>query len=321
MSHAQELRPTADPALKRWAIRAALRLGFKAPSRWPVPVSWLRRGMEASAVLFRADPRAYLTSTTVSGVPVDTLHPAIPAGLHIIHLHGGAFFTGSRRTHRALASELCVRAQATVHLPDYRLAPEHPWPAAPDDAMAVWRSLRTQVPAERIVLSGDSAGCALALGLAQALRDRGEAGPAALLLISPYLDLSLTAPSIRAQRTRDPMVTEHALRRGGDAYRGNVSATDPRISPLFASLRGLPPSLVQVGSDEILLDDARRFARQAQRAGSTVRLQAWPGAWHDFQLFARALPSASLALDELALWATQHARPATTSPTFQRKAV
>jgi epsilon-lactone hydrolase len=321
MNQAPGLRPTSDPALKRWALRAALRLSFKAPSRWPVPASWLRRGMEASAVLFPADPRAYLTSTRVNGVPVDTLHPAIPAGLHIIHLHGGAFFTGSRRTHRALASELCVRAQATVHLPDYRLAPEHPWPAAPDDVMAVWRSLRAQVPAAQIVLSGDSAGCALALGLAQTLRDRGEAGPAALLLISPYLDLSLTAPSIRALRTLDPMVTEHALRRGGDAYRGDIPAADPRVSPLFGGLQELPPSLVQVGSDEILLDDARRFALQAQRAGSTVRLQEWPGAWHDFQLFARALPSASLALDELALWATRHAQAAAPSSTFQRKAV
>lgn len=310
-----------DPALLRLAIRAALRLGFKAPSLLPWPVPWLRRGMDGSAVLFRADPRAVAAPVMLGGVPTDTLRAPKAIGVHIIHLHGGAFFTGSRRTHRALASALCLRTGATVHVPEYRLAPEHPWPAAPDDAMAVWRALRDSgVPAERIVLSGDSAGCALALGLAQALRDRAEAGPAALLMISPYLDLTLHAPSIQTLRRRDPMLTAHALRRGGDAYRGTLSAGDARVSPLFGALHRLPPTLVQVGSDEILLDDARRFTRQALQQGSTVALQEWPGGWHDFQLFAHALPSASLALDDLAQWAVQHAQRPPFTTAFARRA-
>lgn len=300
-----------DPAPRRLAIRAALRLGFKAPSLLPLPTSWLRRGMEASSALFPVSPQVRIVSGALGGVPVDTHEPPGSRGVqlvHIVHLHGGAFFTGSRRTHRALAAGLAMRSSATVHLPDYRLAPEHPWPAAPHDVHTVWNTLRQRgVPAERIVLSGDSAGCALALGLAQALRERGEPGPAALLLISPYLNLSLQAPSVRTLKRRDPMVTAHALRRGGDAYRGPLAADDPRVSPFFGALHGLPPTLVQVGSDEILLDDARRFARLAALAGSTVALQEWPGAWHDFQLFSAWLPSASRALDALAGWAVQHA--------------
>lgn len=297
-----------DSTLRRLAIRAALRLSFKAPSRLPLPVSWLRRGMELGSALFPVDPRVAVVSAELGGIPTDTLQPPAPAGFQLIHLHGGAFFTGSRRTHRALAAELALRSGATVHLPDYRLAPEHPWPAAPQDVLAVWQSLRARgIPAQSIVVSGDSAGCALALGLAQTLRDRDEDGPAALLMVSPYLDLGLTAPSLRTLRRRDPMVTVHALRRGGDAYRGAIDAGDARVSPLFGALHGLPPALVQVGSDEILLDDARRYAQRATQAGSRVLLQECTGAWHDFQLFNAALPSASHALDELAQWAARHA--------------
>ena len=311
-----------DSALLRWMIRTALRLCFKVPSLLPLPVSWLRQGMEASAVLFPVDPRVAISVDTLGGVLTDTLQPAVHAGFHIVHLHGGAFFTGSRRTHRALAAQLSLRSGACVHLPDYRLAPEHPWPAAPNDALAVWMALRARgIPAERIVLSGDSAGCALAIGLAQALRDKGEAGPAALLLMSPYLDLSLCAASVRRLRWRDPMVTERALRRGGDAYRASIPATDARVSPLFGELHGLPPALVQVGSDEILLDDARRYATLARHAGSQVLLQETAGAWHDFQLFCAALPSAGRAMDELAAWAAHHALPPDTHSLMDKAAI
>lgn len=298
---------TPQEAWRRSLIRAALRMGFKAPSRWPLPVSWLRAGMEASAMLFQLAQGVSRHSGHLGGVPTDTFSPARATGLHILHLHGGAFFTGSRRTHAGLASQLCARSGARVHLIDYRLAPEHPWPAAPQDVHRAWLALRDQgVAPERIVVSGDSAGGALALGLAQQLRERGEPGPAALLLLSPFLDMSLCAPSVQALAARDPMVTEAALRRGAKAYRGSMSALDPLVSPLWGDLAGLPPCLVQVGDDEILLDDALRFEQMATRQGSTVTLQRWPGAWHDFQLFAHLLPSAATALDELAIWAKAH---------------
>lgn len=300
---------TPQETWRRRAIRAALRLGFKAPSRWPLPVSWLRAGMEASALLFPLAPGVTRHSGYLGGVPVDTFSPARATGLHILHLHGGAFFTGSRRTHAGLASQLCARAGAHVHLIDYRLAPEHPWPAAPKDVRRVWLALREQgVAPQRIVVSGDSAGGALALGLAQQLKERDEPGPAALLLLSPFLDMGLEAPSVRKLAAADPMVTEAALRRGARAYRGQLPSHDPRVSPLWGDLGELPPCLVQVGDDEILLDDALRFEQMATRQGSTVVLQRWPGAWHDFQLFAHVLPSAARALDELAHWAQAHAQ-------------
>ena len=266
--------------------------------------------MEISACLFPLAPGVRRSTGFLGGVPSDVFKGAADEGLHILHLHGGAFFTGSRRTHAALASELCARSGATVHLLDYRLAPEHPWPAAPSDVLQAWQALRDQgVAADQIVVSGDSAGGALALGLAQHLRDQGEPGPAALLMISPFLDLRLNAPSVRALADADPMVTEAALRRGGDAYRGGLAHGDPRISPLMGELHGLPPTLVQVGSDEILLDDALRLEQLASPQGSTVVVQTWEGAWHDFQLFARLLPSAARALDELAAWARAKALP------------
>ena len=298
---------TPQEGWRRSLIRAALRLGFKAPSRWPLPVGALRAGMEASAMLFPLASGVSRHSGHLGGVPSDTFSPARATGLHILHLHGGAFFTGSRRTHAGLASQLCARSGARVHLIDYRLAPEHPWPAAPKDVRRAWLALREQgVASQRIVVSGDSAGGALAVGLAQQLRERGEPGPAALLLVSPFLDLGLGATSVRALAARDPMVTEAALRRGATAYRGALPVHDPRVSPLWGDLSGLPPCLVQVGDDEILLDDALRFEQMASRQGSTVALQRWPGAWHDFQLFAHALPSAASAIDELARWAQAH---------------
>lgn len=297
-----------NEALRRAVVRGALRLSFKIPSRWPLPVGWLRAGMQASAALFPMAAGVRRTSGLLGGVPTDSFSLPNSQGIHLLHLHGGAFFTGSRRTHAGLASELCARSGGTAHLIDYRLAPEHPWPAAPQDVMRAWQALRKQgVAAERIVVSGDSAGCALALGLAQELRDLGEPGPAALLMISPFLDLTLTAPSVRALASIDPMLTEVALRRGADAYRGALPAADPRVSPLMGDLRGLPPTLVQVGSDEILLDDALEFERRARLQGSSVSLQTWAGAWHDFQLLARVVPSAAQALDDLAHWAVSHA--------------
>lgn len=147
---------------------------------------------------------------------------------------------------------------------------------------------------------------ALILALAVALRDRGQPLPAGLVMISPYLDLTLSLPSVTANAGRDPMTTAIALRRGGDAWRGGIAAGDPRVSPLHADLRGLPPVLVQAGEDEILLDDARVFAERALAAGVPTDLHIYPGMWHNFQMFNALIAPAEQALDEIGLFIRQH---------------
>ncbi|HEX5354803.1 MAG TPA: alpha/beta hydrolase [Aquabacterium sp.] len=297
-----------DPIWKRTLVRAGLRLSFKWPSLLPLPVGILRKGMDASARVFKVRDDVLIQPSILGGVPGEVLRLQQGARkLHILHFHGGAFFTGSCHTHRALAAEMAARCQAVVHLLDHRLAPEHPYPAALHDGLVAWQALLNQgVPPQHIVLSGDSGGCAQVLALVQHLRDRRESLPAALYMMSPYLDLRLRAASVQGRRWGDPMVTAHALRRGGDAYRRGISVDDPRVSPLLGSLKGLPPALVQVGSDEILLDDALNFRQFAHQAGCVVQLVQYQGYWHNFQMFAGTLRAADQALNELAHFVRLH---------------
>ncbi|WP_321853982.1 alpha/beta hydrolase [Burkholderia cenocepacia] len=219
----------------------------------------------------------------------------------MLHFHGGAFFTGSSKTHRAMGSEFAVRGKVNVYMPDYRRAPEHPYPAALDDGWAAYHALLEQgYQPHDIVLGGDSGGCALILSLAIRLRDRNLPLPAGLVMLSPFLDLTLNSASIEIYRRRDPMVSRYALLRGANAFRGAIAADDPRVSPLFADLHGLPTTLIQVGGDEILLDDAIRFATRARDAGMPVENQIHDGMWHNFQMFNRFVEPADRALDDIA---------------------
>lgn len=290
---------SVQDALTALAIKTSLRLLFKAPSRLPVPLASLRHAMDQSSALLRVNPEAEVSEFELDGISGEFI-AAPHAARVIIHLHGGAFFAGSTRTHRAFASHLAVRANAGVFLPNYRLAPEHPWPAALQDSLAIWDLVRQQgYEPERIVLSGDSAGGTHALNLALALRDNGETGPAGMVLVSPFLDLRLSNPSVRALARKDPMLTAHTLKRGADAYRGNHAVDDPRISPILADFFNLPPTLVQTGADEILLDDARFFAERARAAGVNARCQVFENMWHDFQIFHGLIPEADLAIEDM----------------------
>ncbi len=288
------------------AIKTGLRATFKLPGTLPLPLSLLRRGMAQGRHGLRIRREAGISSDSTGGVPGLLITPPGPASAVVLPLHGGAFFAGSPETHRGLGGELAVRAQAAVPLPDYRLAPEHRWPAAPDDALAVYQGLLAAGhAAARIVVSGDSCGANLALGLALRLRELGLPQPAGLVLLSPFVDLTLGNPSVTNLAERDPMLTAHVLRRGGDAWRGPLAADDPRVSPAFADLAGLPPLLIQVGSEEILLDDALRLAERARADGVTVDCHVHAGLWHDFQLFAPLLPEAGQALAAIATFIRQ----------------
>lgn len=287
-------------ALGRRLVKAGLRLTFKLPSGLPLPLTAMRAGLEGSSHLFRPNPSVGIHATHLGGVPCLCLQPPRPKATVLLHFHGGAFFAGSANTHRALGSEFAVRGDATVYLVDYRRAPEHAYPAALDDAFACYQALLADGHAPgNILLGGDSGGCAHILALVLRLRDAKLPLPAGLIMISPFLDLTLSNPSVKALAKRDPMVTMKALQRGGDAYRGQIDAGDPRVSPCFADLSGLPPMLIQVGSEEILLDDAVRFSTRLHAAGGVVECDVMPGLWHNAAMFGALVPSADAALDRI----------------------
>jgi len=216
----------------------------------------------------------------------------------ILYLHGGGYYFCSPRSHRSLVFELATRANARTFSLDYRLAPEHRFPAALDDSLAAYRRmLAAGTPAGSIVIAGDSAGGGLALATLAALRDAGDALPAGALLLSPWTDLAATGESIRTNDGRDPMFSGPAIARGAAIYLGNTAATHPYASPLYAEMSGLPPLFVQAGSTEVLLDDARRVVEKARAAGVSVEFEIWPDMPHVWQIFAPFIPEACKALD------------------------
>lgn len=216
----------------------------------------------------------------------------------LLYLHGGGFVAGSPRSHRCITGALARRG-FSVFAPDYRLAPEHPFPAGLDDAVAAWRALRAASPG-RLVAAGDSAGGTLALSLLLTLRDAGEPMPAAAALFSPATDLAGTGASLHSNRYRDAMLGRAPLAALAAAYLAGADPRTPLASPLHADLTGLPPLLIHVGEREVLRDDATRLAERAEAAGVPVTLLVWPVVPHVWQLADRTLPEARRSLDAAA---------------------
>jgi acetyl esterase/lipase len=219
----------------------------------------------------------------------------------ILYLHGGAYIAMSPVTHRSLTSRLASWSNARLFALDYRLAPEHRFPAALDDAVAAYRALiASGTPSWRIVVAGDSAGGGLTLALLLALRDAGDALPAAAVLFSPWTDLAATGASIVGNDEADPLFHGAWVARQAMHYLGPTPATNPLASPVHGDLTGLPPLLIQVGDCEVLLDDSRRVTENAKHAGVPVTLRVWHAVTHGWQIFAPILPEGRDALREAA---------------------
>jgi epsilon-lactone hydrolase len=226
----------------------------------------------------------------ISGKPnvtAEWLHwqtsPTAPQRGVILYLHGGAYCLGSIQSSRTLIAPLAVATQCSALSVEYRLAPENPFPAALDDATAVYRWLLDNgFNPNRIILAGDSAGGGLSLATLLNLRELGLPLPAGAILRSPWLDLALTGESMQSKAGVDFVLTRGMLATCAAAYAGGKSLNDPWVSPLYADLHGLPPLLIQVGSDEILLADATRLAQRATEAGVVARLTCWEGLFHVF---------------------------------------
>jgi monoterpene epsilon-lactone hydrolase len=233
-----------------------------------------------------------------AGVPAEWVVPMdCEPGRVLVYFHGGGYATGSVEEFRALSSHVARATRARVLAVDYRLAPEHPFPAALDDAIAAYGSVISSGYApEHLALVGDSSGGGLALGTLVALRDRGEPLPATTVCLCPWTDLTLSGASVEANADTDPMVQATTLALMADAYLGERDRKTPTASPLFADLAGLPPLLVQVGTGELLADDAKRLAERATAAGVDVTLELWDDVFHVWHAFADLLPEAREAI-------------------------
>ncbi len=217
----------------------------------------------------------------------------------LLYLHGGGYIACSPETHRPLVSSLVRRVRGRAFVPRYRLAPEHPFPAALDDAKAAYRYLLDveRIGPEQIVIAGDSAGGGLALALALAIRDEQWPNPAGIVAFCPWTDLAVTGVSLDENSERCAMFTGDTIRRAARFYVGDADPTSPLISPLYGDFRGLPPMLVHASEDEVLRDDAIRVADAARNAGVDVELQLWPHVPHVWQFFAAVLPEARASLE------------------------
>ncbi|WGY70153.1 alpha/beta hydrolase fold domain-containing protein [Burkholderia cepacia] len=291
-------------ALAAASLRGFLRVAFRPLIGPPFGARMQRRVVALLSPLMPGVGGTLRYRLSAHGVPVEVVAPKRgDTGGAILYLHGGAFCLGGPHTHRGVTTRLANDAGLPVWVPDYRLAPEHPSPAALDDALAVYDAMRAQGHApHRIVIAGDSAGGALALALAIALRERGDPAAAALLLISPVTDPALGGATLASRRHDDPMIRRGWLEQGLRWYHGAGSAV--ARGPLDTDLRGLPPMLVQAGDQEVLLSDAQRLADHASACGVPCRLEIHAARWHVFHLQAFYLRSARDALRTLAAFAS-----------------
>ena len=287
------------PYLPVPVARFAARTLQRSVQRPSIPAR-LQRGWYAGAALVARKPRGTTaTPGELGGVPTTRFEVEGGDSAHaVLYLHGGGYIVGSARTHGCLAAWMAEASGAPVHLPEYRLAPEHPYPAALDDTVAAYRELADSGPGpDRIAIAGDSTGAALAVALGLRLREAGEQLPAGMVLINGVLDATYSGASSNGSR-------DVGLRRswglaGTDAYRAGQDAGLPEISPLKADLRGLPPVHLQVGTDDLVLSDSETFAERAREAGVKASLERIEGMWHDFQLLAGQLDEADEALEDV----------------------
>lgn len=265
------------------------------------------RKMLDRAPAYPPPPDITFDPVDAGGVPAEWVSPEASApGPAIVYCHGGGYATGAPATFRSLTSHLARATRTRVLAVDYRLAPEHPYPAALDDALAAYRyAVAGGHSPDQIALVGDSSGGGLVLGALVALRDAGEPLPATAVCLCPWTDLTLSGASIETNAGSDVMVRAATLTMMADAYLGETEATTPTASPLFAELAGLPPLLIQVGAQEILLDDAKRLAERAAAAGVEVTLEVSDDGFHVWHSFADMLPEARDAIDRIAAYLDQ----------------
>ncbi len=225
----------------------------------------------------------------------------------VVYLHGGGYIMGSVNSHRDMCERLSREAQARVLALDYRLAPEHPFPAALEDSIAAYRwLLKEGIEPQHIAIGGDSAGGGLTFATLVSLRDAGDPLPGCAIPLSPWVEFEGTGDSITSRADIDPMVRQDLDLKMGKAYLDGGDLRNPLAAPIYADLHGLPPLFIQVGEREILFDDSSRMADKATQAGVEVTLREWPGMIHVWQIFASRLDEGQAAIEELGAFVREH---------------
>ena len=260
-----------------------------------------RANFEKMAAMFPVPADVKFEPMNAGGVKAEWVTaPGADAGRAVLYLHGGGYVIGSINTHRDLAGRISRAAKSRVLLIDYRLAPEHPFPAAVEDSVSAYRWMLAQgLKASRIAVAGDSAGGGLTVATLVAIRDAKLATPAAGVCLSPWIDLEGIGDSMKTKASVDPMVQKEPLIEMAAHYLQGKDPRSPLAAPLYADLAGLPPLLVQVGTAETLLDDSTRLAERARKAGVTVTLEPWENMIHVFQVFAPMLDEGQQAIDKI----------------------
>jgi epsilon-lactone hydrolase len=271
---------------------------LKATTNWNAPIEKLRQASDEGARLSSLPQSIQSQPTAIEHMPAEWLIPPQANALSaILYLHGGGFATGSIKSHRALVGRIAEAGNIRALLIEYRLAPEHPFPAALQDALLAYDWLQKN-GYEKIVLVADSAGGGLALSTITSLRDRQSPMPLLVICMSPLIDVEGTGESVIANARRDPWLKEEA-KSIFKYYIGQNNPRDPLISPLYADYTNFPPLLIFVGGDEIMLSDSTRLAEKARSAGVDVQIKIWEGMWHVFPFFAPFVPESLQAITEI----------------------
>lgn len=267
-----------------------------------------REFLEKGAAVFKPDGAMHIEPMMVKGMDARWISPK---GLYpkrvIFYVHGGGFIAGSVVSHQDLASRIAKACQANLLIFNYRLAPEHPFPQGLLDVKAAYEWLVCQYQNRAgIILMGDSAGGGLALSLISGLLKDRVCLPSCLVLLSPWADLECKNPSHSKNQDKDPMLSTGVLKKTAALYSAGADLADPLISPVNSDFSGLPPTLIQTGENEVLLDDSILLAQKFKAAGSVTELEIWEGMFHVWHYFAKYLPEARMAIDKIASFVRQH---------------
>jgi acetyl esterase/lipase len=306
--------PSIRLRLLNQLLRIAVKRRMSKAALTPAEIALTRSRMDrfGAAAGARKKGLVQFTEATLGGVPLCWCAPSDPANSPgqadavrptLLYMHGGGYFVGSSRAYRGLAANLALASNLRVGVLDYRLAPEAPYPAAPQDALAAYRALLgSGLPAAQIAIGGDSAGGNLALVTLLNIADNSLPMPAAGVLLSPWADLTGSGESLQYNAKTEAMLPSERLAEAAAFYAGEADLADWRLSPLFGDLAKLPPLLIHASAHEILRDDARRVATRSRAVGITVDYREWSHAPHVFHAFADLLPEGREAITEIGCW-------------------
>ncbi len=270
-------------------------------NRLPPDIEGQREFVEKYATQPKRSMGVVTESINAGGVPAEWITlPGVDEDKVLFHLHGGAYVFGSVNSQRNLIAHLAKAGGVRAFAPDFRLAPEHPFPAPLEDVLAAYRwLLSTGIDPENIIMSGDSSGGGLALGALVSLRDAGDPLPVGVVLLSPWTDLAGTGDSMKTKADVDVVCKPDVMIVNAKNYAGGYDLKHPLISPMYADLTGLPPMLIHVGEDEVMLDDSTRLAERAKETGVDVTLEVWKGMMHIFPMYVGVIPESKKSISEI----------------------